>query len=82
MSSQNDNTVQAYQVAAEAFEQRDNGRSREGFYDQWLTDAFGGLPQSATVFEVGSAHGRDALRLKSLGYDVQVSDVTPPLLVL
>lgn len=77
MKSQNDETITAYDVAAQAFMERDAGRSREGFYDQWLADAFSGLPKNATVLEIGSAHGRDALRLKEWGYDIQVSDATP-----
>lgn len=40
------------------------------------------MPQAAKILEVGSAHGRDAQRLKLSGYDVQVSDVTPAFLTI
>lgn len=82
MASKNKETIMAYDAAAQAFVERDTGRSREGFYSRWLEEAFAKLPQAAKILEVGSAHGRDAQRLKLSGYDVQISDVTPAFLTI
>lgn len=37
MASENAETIKAYDVSAQAYIERDTGRSRSDFYDQWLT---------------------------------------------
>lgn len=41
---------------------------------EWIDTALGGLDRGARILEIGSAFGRDAAYMASLGYDVECSD--------
>lgn len=48
----------------------------DGVVKEWIDAAIEGLPADARILEFGSAFGRDAAYLQSLGYTVQCTDAT------
>lgn len=48
----------------------------DGPFKDWLDRAVAGLPKDARILEFGSAFGRDASYLQSLGYRVDCTDAT------
>src|SRR4051812_14242475 len=53
------------------------GQTVHGVVKAWIDRAIAGLPRDATIFEIGSAFGRDARYLTSSGYSVACSDAVP-----
>ncbi len=49
-------------------------QSTIGFQKQWLDEVFEDIPKTARVLEIGSAFGRDARYLQSLGYTPETTD--------
>jgi len=75
MSEQNQQTLQAYEAHVQeyidgTFQQVD------GVVKEWIDAAIASLPKDARILEIGSAVGRDAAYLKSLGYSVDCTDAT------
>jgi SAM-dependent methyltransferase len=48
-----------------------------GATKSWIDAALNGLPRDATLLELGSGHGRDALYIQQQGYEVACTDATP-----
>jgi SAM-dependent methyltransferase len=72
-TSANDATLTAYENGVEAYV---SGTPAEvaGVFKTWIDKTLSLLPKGAEVFEVGSAFGRDAKYMESLGFSVQRSD--------
>jgi SAM-dependent methyltransferase len=71
----NQQTIQSYEAHVQEFI---NGTPHDvsGALKDWIDEAVSGLPEDADVLEFGSAFGRDASYLHSLGYKVECSDAT------
>jgi SAM-dependent methyltransferase len=78
-SSENDATIQSYEQNAQRYASA-TADSMSDSLKRWLAMATENLPVNASIFEVGSGTGRDALHLQSLGYTVQCSDATEAFL--
>ena len=84
MSKENEETIEVYEKFGDKYLVRD--KNELNVNEQALKDDarqkkviagyVAGLPDDAEIFEVGSAGGRDAKYLRSLGYkNITVSDV-------
>jgi SAM-dependent methyltransferase len=51
-----------------------------GAMKEWIDVFVADLPRGASIFEVGSGTGRDAIYLESLGFKVQRSDIASPFI--
>jgi predicted TPR repeat methyltransferase len=76
MSNENQRTLATYQAQfanyIDGTPQVTNAEEAQGV---WIADVLRGVPTDAKIFEIGSAFGRDADFIKSLGYEqVQASD--------
>ncbi len=78
-SSENDATIQSYEQNAQRYASATADAMSDSL-KRWLTMATEGLSTDASIFEIGSGTGRDALYLQSLGYTVQCSDATEAFL--
>jgi predicted TPR repeat methyltransferase len=76
MSDTNDTTVQSYDAHVQDYI---NGTPQtvDGFIKDWIDKVLSGLPFDAKILEIGSAFGRDADYIDSLGYNIERTDVTP-----
>jgi SAM-dependent methyltransferase len=81
--SQNDQTLDVYAKHADLYEQdtladfNDNPEKAEQIrasHHAFLSQSLETVPKDGKLFEVGSGYGRDAVFIRSLGYDIQVSD--------
>lgn len=88
MSTENDATVAFYKKYAGLYLQRnqvdyskEQGRKDDNVHRDYILRSIAGLPKDARMFEVGSGSGRDAALIRSMGYDIQVSDVAEAFLV-
>lgn len=81
MSGTNGETLRSYAAHLQDYidgtAQRLSGPSRD-----WVDRAVAGLPLSARLLELGSAFGRDATYLESLGYKVECSDAVEGFVAL
>lgn len=73
MSKANDKTIEAYEAHAEEYAKSVTSEV-SGPIKQWIDDAVSGLPEGAEVLELGSAAGRDAAYMESLGLRVLRTD--------
>lgn len=75
MTNSNQETIQSYE---EHVPQYINGTPQEvsGVVKDWIDESIADLPKDARILELGSATGRDAAYLQSLGYTVECSDAT------
>mgnify|MGYP001940774172 CR=1 FL=1 len=78
-SSENDATIQSYEQNAQRYASATADTMSDSL-KRWLTMATEDLSTDASIFEIGSGTGRDALYLQSLGYRVQCSDATEAFL--
>lgn len=89
MSSENERTVDFYEKYASLYCQRNEidyattrGQKDDKIHTDYIVRSLAGVPKSARMFEVGSGSGRDARLIRSLGYEIQVSDVADSFLKL
>lgn len=75
MSRENKETIQSYEQRAVDYI---DGTPHDvnGVFKTFLDITVEGLPKHADILEIGSAFGRDAAYIESLGYSVQRSDIT------
>lgn len=76
MSEVNAATLRAYQGGVSQYADATAANVSESA-GRWMAAAVDGLSQGASILELGSAVGRDALYLQSLGYSVLCSDAVP-----
>jgi SAM-dependent methyltransferase len=76
MTGSNARTLLSYDERVEAYV---DGTSQEvtGPAKDWLDEALQGLSQTARLLELGSAFGRDATYIQSLGYCLDCTDAVP-----
>lgn len=67
-----DTTLQAYEAGSERFVERTGALNRQT--EEWIRAAVDPLLKTASILEIGSASGRDATFMESLGYQVQRTD--------
>ena len=76
MSKENKKTLEVYEKSADKYLERAEDEAVEEMRHQMFRECFDGIPEDAKIFEVGSAGGKDASYLRSLGYkNITVSDV-------
>lgn len=75
MNDSNQRTLQSYEDHIKEYIE---GTPQEvsGVIKEWIDAALADLPKTARILEIGSAFGRDAMYLQSLGYAVQTTDAT------
>ena len=73
-SDENKKTLEVYENHVQDYISATR-QEASGELAQWMSDAVNGLPKTADMFEIGSAFGRDAKFIESLGYKIQTSDV-------
>ncbi|MCL2451677.1 class I SAM-dependent methyltransferase [Candidatus Saccharibacteria bacterium] len=69
----NQKTIQVYEDCAQEYIARSEAKKIH-LSAPWITRSLAGLPKNAKLFEIGSATGREARLIRSLGYNIQVSD--------
>jgi predicted TPR repeat methyltransferase len=76
MSQTNEATIASYDAHIQEYI---DGTPHEmsGVVKEWLDSALSALPKNARIFEIGSAFGRDARYMQSLGFEPECSDATP-----
>jgi SAM-dependent methyltransferase len=74
--SANARTIGAYDQHAQRYIDQ-SPADVAGAVKEWLNRALAGVPHDARILELGSAYGRDAAYLQSLGYQVRCTDATP-----
>lgn len=76
MSETNETTLQSYDAHIQEYI---DGTPQEvtGAVKDWIHASLQGLPQDAKILEFGTAFGRDAGYIESLGYTVERTDATP-----
>lgn len=75
MSKTNTTTLQSYEDHVQEYIDG-TPQTVDGVVKEWLDTAVDGLPKDAHILEFGSAFGRDAKYLQSLGYAVECTDAT------
>lgn len=72
-NSANEATLNAYENGVDAYV---SGTAAEvgGIFKEWIDQTLSLLPKGAKIFEVGTAFGRDAKYMESLGFSVDRSD--------
>ena len=89
MSTENQQTIDTYEKYGDAYIAQNSATTIDDpqiaaaakFHQDYLIRQTTNLDKSAKIFEIGSAGGRDALFLKSLGFtDITTSDVVTPFL--
>lgn len=81
MSRENVSTLEIYEKYGEQYLEKRAGEYMEVERREMLGNCLAGLPKDVKIFEVGSAGGRDAKTIQSLGYkNVTVSDVADSFL--
>lgn len=84
MSTENEQTIAVYQQYANKYMENSilsinsspkEAESKEKDRNDFLIEAFSTLGVNASIFEIGSGAGENALFLKSIGYNVTASDV-------
>lgn len=75
MSESNNTTLQSYEGNVQAYIDGTT-QTVDGVVKEWLDTAVSGLASDAHILEFGSAFGRDATYLHSLGYNVECTDAT------
>lgn len=78
--NQNELTIASYEDNAGRYAEATRN-DISGLLKDWLDGAVEGLSKDASIFEIGSGTGRDALYLHSKGYSVQCSDATEAFLL-
>jgi len=81
MSETNNKTIESYNGHVQEYI---DGTPQEvsGIVKEWLDKSLSGLPVEARILEFGSAFGRDADYLQSMGYKVECTDATPSFVEL
>ena len=73
MSNSNKTTVESYEKAIDKYIQ-DTVSIPSYWVTDWLNESLRGLDHEARILEIGSAFGRDAKYIESLGYKVEKTD--------
>ena len=76
MSRDNERTLVSYGLGVDAYIRGTNPEVA-GPVREWIDEALRGLPANARILEIGSAFGRDAAYMRSLGFAVECSDAVP-----
>lgn len=71
----NDKTIESYEKDYKTYIAK-TPKSVEGVWKNWIEKFLYFIPKNKTIFEIGSAFGRDAKFIESFGYKVDRSDVT------
>lgn len=79
MISNSDLTIQTYRENFEKYASK-TALAPIGPFKEWIDRFAALLPRGATVFEIGSATGRDARYLAAKGFKVTCTDVVPGVL--
>ena len=76
MSESNNRTIESYNGHIQEYI---DGTPQEvsGVVKEWLDKSLADLPKDARILELGSAFGRDATYLQSMGFTVECTDATP-----
>jgi len=74
MSTQNTQTIVAYEKHIQQYIDT-SPQEVSGLIKDWIDRALSRFPKSAHILELGSAFGRDANYIESLGYKIKRSDV-------
>jgi SAM-dependent methyltransferase len=91
MSPQNEQTLKVYEDFGEVYIQdlaKDSaanpelGEKIQEKLHHYFRQSLAGVPKTGSFFEIGSASGRDAKYLESLGYKIQVSDAATSFIKL
>lgn len=72
----NDKTLQSYQDHIQGYV-KVNKSVPDGEYRAWIDQAMGRIPKKGKILELGSAYGRDAAYIQSLGYHIEATDAVP-----
>ena len=89
MSVENEQTIAVYQQYANKYMENTilsinsspkEAESKEKELNDFLIEGFSTLGMNASIFEIGSGAGENALFLKSKGYNVTASDVADAFL--
>jgi len=73
--NENKRTLEPYETQVQEYIDRTPQEVTSGVKN-WIDKVLDKLPRNASIFEVGSAFGRDAKYIESLGYTVQRTDAT------
>lgn len=73
MPTSNEETLGVYERNADKYVTGTPEKVSDEF-KAWIDTALGMLPPGSTIFEIGSAFGRDAVYFESQGYNVQRTD--------
>lgn len=76
MSETNNTTIRSYNAHVQEYVDG-TPHKVSGAVKTWLDDSLAGVPKEARILELGSAFGRDAEYLTTLGYTVTCTDATP-----
>jgi len=76
MSNSNQQTIQAYENHVQDYISGTVQDMTDSTVKSWIDEFLSGLPKTARILELGSAFGRDATYLQSLGYKVECTDAT------
>lgn len=69
----NDKTLQSYQDHIQEYVGV-NKTAPEGEYKAWIDRSLEQVPKEGRILELGSAYGRDAIYIQSLGYHIETTD--------
>lgn len=83
MSTENAQTLDFYEQHAKEYEAASIPKIEKGSpyaeklsvdFQNFLKESLKNTPKDGNIFEIGSGYGRDALYIRSLGYNLQTSD--------
>lgn len=75
MNVTNDQTIDAYDNGVQAYFDQ-SPQQVSGHIKNWIDTALDGLSKTAKIFEIGSATGKDAHYIESLGYTMELTDAS------
>jgi 2-polyprenyl-3-methyl-5-hydroxy-6-metoxy-1,4-benzoquinol methylase len=75
MTDSNKTTLQSYEAHVQEYIDG-TPQGVDGVVKEWVDKALSGLSHDARILEFGSAFGRDATYIQSLGYTVECTDAT------
>lgn len=79
--SSNKITLQSYELSVNEYTTR-TAAEVSGNFKAWIDTTLGFLPLNARIIEIGSAFGRDARYMESLGFTVERTDATQGFVTL
>ncbi|HEX3568869.1 MAG TPA: class I SAM-dependent methyltransferase [Candidatus Saccharimonadales bacterium] len=76
MNDSNQQTIQAYEDHVQDYINGTVQDMGDGTVKDWIDEFLTDLPKTARILELGSAFGRDATYVQSIGYTVECTDAT------